>query len=333
MNGVASGGRRFRYAPTPTRELHVGNGLAALVGWGAARAARGAFVLRVEDIDASRCRPELTDSALADLHWLGVDWDEGPEAGGPCAPYIQSERLARYDSVLEQLRVAGLAYPCRCSRADVRVAMRAPHLHEGGETPYAGTCRPEGAAAGGALAPGRGGYRLDLRAVPGGAVVQVHDAWLGASVEDVRDTCGDFLLGRPGAPTYQLAAVADDIAMGVTDVVRGRDLAGSTARQMLLYRALGHAAPRFAHHPLLVDERGQKLSKRDRAVTLRAMRDDGVAPGGLRARLGAAVGLWGAGTRSATPQDFADAIEAFEAPAAALERNGARPPWHDGRWP
>ncbi len=336
----ASGRRRFRYAPTPTRELHVGNGLAALTGWAAARAAGGELVLRIEDIDRTRCRPALTSAALADLRWLGVDWDEGPDVGGAWGPYAQSERLGDYDRVLERLVGEGSAYPCQCSRAEVRAAQRAPHLQRGGETPYAGTCRPT-AGTSGVLADDRGGYRLNVHALGGAALVQVDDAWLGAGTEDVRATCGDFLLGRPGAPSYQLAVVTDDIAMGITDVVRGRDLAGSTARQVLLYRVLGQRAPRFAHHPLLVDGAGQKLSKRDRSLTLAAVRDGGMEAGALRARLGASIGLWSHAVRRADPSDFIDSVGVIEAVAAAATRPGGGTGaagaglagrWRDGPW-
>ncbi|MEZ4268381.1 MAG: tRNA glutamyl-Q(34) synthetase GluQRS [Myxococcota bacterium] len=340
MNPGASGQRRFRYAPTPTRELHVGNGLAALIGWAAARSVGGAFALRIEDIDRTRSRPELAAAALDDLRWLGVDWDEGPDVGGAFGPYVQSERMARYDAALAELDARGLVYACQCSRADVRAAMSAPHLQLGGEAPYAGTCRPthDGPRA---LAEDRGGYRLDVVSLGDAAVVQLEDAWLGPVTEDVRETCGDFLLGRPDAPTYQLAVVTDDIAMGITDVVRGHDLAGSTARQVLLYRAFGGAVPRFAHHPLLVDEQGQKLSKRDGALALSELRKSQMAPGELRARLGAAVGLWGADVRRAAARDFIEALREVGPaggpeptvdgrPASGEIRAGA---WHDGAWP
>lgn len=334
-----SGRRRFRYAPTPTRALHVGNGLAALIGWAAARAVGGAFVLRIEDIDRTRSTPDLAAAAIDDLRWLGVEWDEGPDVGGAWGPYTQSERLASYDRTLERLVEAGVAYACHCSRADVRAAQSAPHLHQGGELPYAGTCRPSGGAAG-RLSADRGGYRLNVDALGDAAVVRFDDRWLGPWTEDVRETCGDFLLGRPGAPTYQLAVVTDDVAMGITDVVRGRDLAGSTARQILLHRVLGEAAPSYAHHPLLVDEAGQKLSKRDRALALRAVRESGMAAGALRARLGAAIGLWDRAVGRAAPSDFIDGIRAIEGsgrpgtPSASLR---AQDPawgggWRDGPW-
>ncbi len=309
--------RRFRFAPTPSRPLHVGSALAALVGWGAARAAGGTLVLRVEDIDVARCRPEFEATLLEDLRWLGLDWDEGPDVGGPFGPYRQSARFERYDAWLEALARRGRAYPCTCSRAEVRAAQSAPHLHAGGEVPYPGTCRPGPGEAPRALHVDRGGYRLDVTAEGERARVVWDDLWCGRHVEDVRLTCGDFLLGRPGAPTYQLAVVADDGAMGITDVVRGRDLLGSTARQLLLHEALGQPAPRFGHHPLVTDEGGRKLSKREGDLALATFREAGDHPGELIARLGASVGMWSPAIRRADPGDFAEVLRGV-------------PAWHDG---
>ncbi len=290
-----------------------------------ARRAGGSFVLRVEDIDRQRCTPALERAALDDLRWLGLDWDEGPDVGGPFGPYRQSERTDRYDALLEALSAAGRTYVCACSRADIRRAQRAPHLHRGGERPYPGTCR--GAHA--RLRPDRGGYRLDVQGLGEGAVVRWQDACLGPQREDVRETSGDLLLGRPGAPTYHLAAVADDDAMGITHVVRGRDLAGSTARHILLRRALAEAtgAPpppplRYAHHPLVTAPDGRKLSKRDGAAALAALRAAGVPAARLRAALAVAVGLLPPGTRAASMEDLVDA-------AAGCQgwRDATLPPW------
>lgn len=315
--------RRFRFAPTPSRPLHLGNGLAALLGWGLARAAGARFVLRIEDIDRARCRPEFEASCLADLRWLGLDWDEGPDVGGAFGPYRQSERLDRYDALRDALVARGDAYPCACSRADVRAASSAPHAGASGEVPYPGTCRPDpagaasaAAARGAPLAVDRGGHRLDVTALGDDARVTWVDGLLGVQREDVRASCGDFLLGRPGEPTYQLAVVADDRAMGVTDVVRGRDLIDSTARQLLLHAALarvdGLAAPtpRFTHHPLLLDGGGRKLSKRDGDLALAAWREGGAAPASLRAALGRAVGLFSTSVTAASADDVVASLRA-----------------------
>lgn len=319
------GQRRFRYAPTPSRPLHAGSALAALIGWGAARAIGAEFILRIEDIDRTRCRPEHEASCLADLRWLGLDWEEGPDVGGPRGPYRQSERLGRYDDALATL--AG-TYTCVCSRAQVRAAQRAPHLQSGGELPYPGTCRPVPGSAepGHVTTADRGGLRLDVHALGDAATVSWSDVWTGEHSEDVRATCGDFLLGRPGHPTYQLACVLDDGAMGITDVVRGRDLQGSVGRQILLHRALGQRAPRWAHHPLLLDDTGRKLSKRDRAESLTGLREGGADRDALIAGLAASIRLVDGSVSRLTPEGFVDALR------RALGAAGV-PEWSDGLWP
>ena len=306
--------RRFRFAPTPSRLLHVGNGLAALIGWAAARHQRGAFILRIEDIDATRCKPEYEAACFEDLRWLGLDWDEGPDVGGPHEPYRQSERLERFDAALQDLVTRGAAYPCTCSRADIRTAQSAPHLHAAGERPYPGTCRGRGHSL-----EDRGGYRLDVEALGDAAEERWSDSWLGPQREDVRQTCGDFLLGRPGAPSYQLAVSVDDEAMQITDVVRGRDLLGSTGRQRVLHRHLDNEPPRFAHHPLLLDTNDDKLSKRDDALTLRALREGGCHPEALIAAVARAIGLVSPETRR---------LDAAHLVALLSER----PDWRDGCW-
>jgi len=312
VSGPADAARRFRFAPTPSRELHAGSALAALFGWAAARAAGGRFLLRIEDIDRARCRPEHEARLVEDLAWLGLDWDE--------PPLRQSERILIYDGVLAELVAAGAVFACRCSRADIRQAQSAPHLGldgEPAETPYPGTCRELGLPL---ADDGRGGYRLHVARLGEGAVVAWHDGLRGPAREDVRATSGDFLLGRPGQPTYQLAVVVDDRASGMSDVVRGRDLAGSTARQLLLHRRLGGPEPAFSHHPLLVDGAGHKLSKRDAALSLASLRAAGVDAPTLCAGLGRAIGLFGRGVLRAYPRDWADALA-----------SGAGP-LHDGRY-
>jgi glutamyl-tRNA synthetase len=315
---------RFRFAPTPSRELHVGNALAALFGWAKARAAGGRFVLRIEDIDRARSRSAFEEQIYRDLAWLGLDWDEGPDVGGPFAPYRQSERLGLYDRTLDALVAARLAYPCACSRADIRAAQSAPHHPTTGgepaELPYPGTCRDKALV----LPPDRGGLRLDLAAL-GDTAVSWRDGELGPQREEVAETAGDVLLGRHGQPTYQLAVVVDDRAMAVSDVVRGRDLLGSTGRQILIHRALARlddvaeAPPRFHHHPLLTGADGRKLSKRDEAPTLASL---AVAtdPAALRAHLGRAIGLFGRAVRRAAMRDWIDAM-------------GAHGALHDAPWP
>ncbi len=263
--------------------------------------------MRIEDIDRIRCRPEHEASLLDDLTWLGIDWDESPDLGGPHAPYRQSERLDRYDAILDQLEVHGLTYRCLCSRADLRQQQSAPHLglaHSPAEIPYPGTCRLARHAS---LEAHRGGVRLDIGNLPHPPVFTWDDRIAGRCDEDLRQSCGDFLLGRPGQPTYQLAVVADDLDMRITDVVRGRDLLGSTARQLALQSALGGPPPTYWHHPLVLDSEGQKLSKRDEAPTLESLRAGGLVPSRLIAGLGRALGLWDR-IAEATSRDFADAL-------------------------
>lgn len=313
-------GPRFRFAPTPSHALHLGNAVAALIGWAAARAAQGRFIVRVEDIDQGRARPHYIEGGLDALEWLGLDWDEGPRVGGPVGPYTQSERLDLYDQRLAQLAQARASYICTCSRAEIRSAQRAPHLHEGEERPYPGTCRPRPGDNGDrALSDDRGGARLHVNRLDAAAIVSWEDGWCGAQREDVRETCGDTLLGRPQRPTYQLAVVTDDIAMGITHVVRGEDLLGSTARQILLYRALGEATPSFAHHPLIVDENGTKLSKRDASLSIETWRDGDRAPGELLALLARALGLVGPDIARMVPQDWVELV------------GNQRPPWSNGQ--
>src|SRR5512140_665086 len=264
---------RGRCAPSPAGPLHLGNARTALLSWLAARAAGGAYLMRVEDLDAPRVRPGAEERLLADLRWLGLDWDEGPDVGGPFAPYRQSERAPLYAAALGRLRDAGAAYPCFCSRAEVAAAALAPH-GPGDEGPrYPGTCRE--------LSPAEVARRSQVRPpawrfrVPPGRV-EFRDGVHGPQVRDVAAETGDFVIARAdGIAAYQLAVVVDDAAMGVTEVVRGDDLLGSTARQLLLYRALGLPAPRFAHVPLVNGDDGARLAKRHAALSLDELRARG----------------------------------------------------------
>jgi glutamyl-tRNA synthetase len=277
---------RGRFAPSPSGDLHLGGARTALCAWLQARAAGGAFVLRIEDLDRPRTVEGAEARILADLRWLGLDWDEGPDVGGPSTPYRQSERVRQFAAAIKQLRDAGRAYPCFCSRAEVARAAQAPHGPADDGPRYPGTCRAltadEIAARSRLRAPS-----LRLRVEPG--EIAWSDGVWGAEREDVEARVGDFVLMRAdGVPAYQLAVVVDDAAMQVTDVVRGDDLRGSTARQLLLYRALGLAPPRFAHVPLMLGPDGARLSKRHGDIGVRA---SGEPPGRVVARLGATLGL------------------------------------------
>jgi glutamyl-tRNA synthetase len=281
--------RRGRYAPSPTGPLHLGNARTALLSWLAARKDGARYVLRVEDLDGPRVRPGLEGRILDELRWLGLDWDEGPDVGGPSAPYRQSERRDRYEAALERLRAAGAVYPCFCSRAEVAAASQAPHGASDDGPRYPGTCRALAADEVRARSERRRpAWRLRVPEGPVTFVDQLH----GPQAFDVSATVGDFVVARAdGVPAYQLAVAVDDAAMGVTDVVRGDDLLSSTARQLLVYRALDLAAPRFAHVPLVVGEDGERLAKRHGAPTLGELRARGASPARIVGLLAALSGL------------------------------------------
>ena len=261
---------RGRFAPSPSGRMHLGNLFCALLSYLSVKSRGGEWILRIEDLDTARCRPDYARQVEEDLRWLGLAWDEGGSAGGPDAPYFQSERTALYEAALARLRGMGLVYPCFCTRAQLHAAS-APH-REDGLTVYPGTCRgltPEDIAR--REAAGRKGA-LRLR-VPE-ETVTFTDGHLGEVTEYLPTDCGDFLLRRSdGLFAYQLAVVVDDAAMGVTEVVRGADLLSSTPRQLLLYELLGWEAPEFYHFPLLLSLDGRRLSKRDRDLGLGALRE------------------------------------------------------------
>ena len=300
---------RGRIAPSPTGLLHIGH---AVTFWRAherACAAGGKLVLRIEDLDRDRCRREFADAIIEDLHWFGLDWDEGPDIGGPFAPYIQSQKRSRYLEAWEKLRLGGLIYPCKCSRKDVADASLAPH-DENEEPIYPGTCRPgpSGIEAAVSAAPGknlpatrlssqRGGRIIPAATaetpaethwrfrVPDGERIEFVDERIGRQSAVAGCDFGDFIVWRrDDVPAYQLAVVVDDVAMRISEVARGEDLLLSTFRQLLLYRALDLVPPRFFHTSLVVDESGKRLAKRHGSPSLRALRESGLAPEELRAR-------------------------------------------------
>lgn len=280
---------RGRFAPSPTGELHLGSAAAALFCAAAAKKSAGALLLRVEDLDRDRVIPGVIPAMLEDLRFLGVTWDEGPDLGGPVGPYVQSERLPRYEAALAALAEAGLTYLCDCSRAEIARAASAPHAGEEGPR-YPGTCRPHGMRPRAFRRPPA--VRL---AVPEGEAgrAEVLDAVLGPFTEQVGEVTGDFVLRRgDGVFAYQLAVVVDDLAMGITEVVRGADLAASAPRQVLLARLLGGTPPRFAHVPLLLGPGGARLAKRDRGMTIREHREASPARTSGRALARAIAGAY-----------------------------------------
>jgi len=291
---VLAAAPRGHYAPSPTGPIHVGNARTALAAWLSVRSRGGAFVWRLEDLDTPRVVPGLAAAQREDLAWLGLDWDEGPDIGGPYAPYAQSQRSPFYEEALVRLAAAGRLFPCRRSRKDLAAIASAPHGPESG-APYPAAFRPERLEPGW-LARLQGARRPDaaIRFLVAGRPVAWTDRVYGPRVERVDETVGDFVLKRrDGLYAYQLAVVVDDLAMGIDDVVRGADLLGSTARQIQLIAALGGTPPEYAHVPLVVNERGEKLSKRDGGATLRALREAGVRPAALTGWLAASLGLLG----------------------------------------
>jgi glutamyl-tRNA synthetase len=284
---------RGRFAPSPTGMLHLGNARTALLAWLHARAAGGAFVMRVEDLDPGRVRPGLMEAQFADLRWLGLDWDEGPDVGGDFGPYVQTQRTARYDEALRRLAALGRLFTCVCTRRDLAAAASAPH-GAGDEGPrYPGTCRArEVAAADGKFGADGGGSPVALRYRVEPGEVCFDDLLQGRACFNPAAEAGDFVVRRKdGVAAYQLAVVADDAAMGITDVVRGADLLSSTARQLLIYRDLGLPAPRFLHVPLLLGPDGERLAKRHGAVSLADAREAGVSPERVVGWLAATCGL------------------------------------------
>ena len=261
---------RGRFAPSPSGRMHLGNLFCALLSWLSVKSQGGEWILRIEDLDTARCRPDYARQVEEDLRWLGLAWDEGGSAGGPDAPYFQSERTALYEAALARLRGMGLVYPCFCTRAQLHAAS-APH-REDGLTVYPGTCR--GLTAEDIARREAAGRKGALRLRVPEETVTFTDGHLGEVTEYLPTDCGDFLLRRSdGLFAYQLAVVVDDAAMGVTEVVRGADLLSSTPRQLLLYELLGWEAPEFYHFPLLLSLDGRRLSKRDGDLGLGALRE------------------------------------------------------------
>ena len=279
-------GYRGRIAPSPTGLLHVGHARTFWKAYCRARQAGGTLVLRNEDLDPQRSKAEFAHAMLEDLRWLGMHWQEGPDVGGTFGPYSQSERRAHYFAVWKRLLERGCIYPCTCSRRELSEIAQAPHEGgraavrlEGDEGPmYPGTCRGKAGAAGSQGRLGPAGVNWRFR-VPDGEAVVFEDGDFGVQRFVAGEDFGDFpVWRRDDVPGYQLAVVADDEAMRITEVVRGADLLLSTARQILLFRALGWEAPRWYHCPLVVDERGERLAKRHDALAIRTLREQGKTP-------------------------------------------------------
>ncbi len=287
---------RGRLAPSPTGYLHVGHARTFWTAFERARDADATLVMRMEDLDAERSRADFADAALEDLRWLGIRWQEGPDLGGPYGPYVQSERGILYAAAWRRLLASGCLYACHCSRKDIESALAAPHESEQAgkrvseldplddEPIYPGTCRhltgnPSQQPSGVDSAEG-----INWRfRVPDGEAIEFIDGNLGGNLGPQRFVAGkdfgDFVVWRrDGSPSYQLACVVDDAAMRITEVVRGEDLLKSTARQILLNRALGFESPAWYHCRLVVDRKGQRLAKRHDSLSLRILRERGLTP-------------------------------------------------------
>jgi glutamyl/glutaminyl-tRNA synthetase len=280
---------RGRLAPSPTGYLHVGHARTFWTAYERARNAGGKLVMRMEDLDPDRSRASYASAALEDLHWLGIRWHEGPDQGGRFGPYLQSQRRQVYLDAWRRLLRLGRLYPCRCSRKDLEAATVAPHesaadAHPDDEPIYPGTCRKYHSIV--AQIAGSRARELELPeglnwrfAVPEGEVVEFEDGNLGPQRFVAGRDFGDFVVWRrDGVPSYQLACVVDDAAMHITEVVRGADLLKSTARQILLNRALGYIDPRWHHCKLVIDHDGKRLAKRNDALSLRTLREQGLSP-------------------------------------------------------
>jgi glutamyl/glutaminyl-tRNA synthetase len=291
---------RGRLAPSPTGYLHVGHARTFWTAYLRAREAEGTLVMRMDDLDTERSRAAYADAAMEDLRWLGIRWQEGPDKsgydkGGPYAPYAQSKRRAVYVAAWQTLLKRGCLFACRCTRKDLETALGAPHERaqagdgkaegqEDDEPIYPGTCRkfsgyvPQlpGPTATPLDAPGPINWRFR---VPDGEVIEFEDGNLGRQRFVAGKDFGDFVVWRrDGVASYQLACAADDAAMGITEVVRGADLLKSTARQILLNRALGFKDPAWYHCKLVVDHNGRRLAKRHDALSLRTLRQRGLTP-------------------------------------------------------
>ncbi len=271
-----------RLAPSPTGALHLGNARTFLINWLMARQNGWKIVLRIEDIDGPRIKTSADQLAIDDLHWLGIDWDEGP--------IYQTARAGLYREALDRLIAAGVAYPCVCSRKEIELAASAPHAEDGAAV-YPGTCRGKFASIDEAQAIS--GKPPAIRFNAGEQTVDFTDAFAGRQRFETA-ALGDFVIAKADAtPAYQLAVVVDDAAMGVTHVVRGDDLLDSTPRQILLYRALGLEAmiPTYYHLPLVIGADGRRLAKRHGDTRLATYRAAGVSADRLRAVIARWIGV------------------------------------------
>lgn len=274
-----------RFAPSPSGRMHLGNIYTAVMSWLSVKSRDGRWILRIEDLDPQRSKMEYARIIEDDLLWLGLEWDEGGiEGKGSNGPYLQSERHELYQEALDKLMGMGLCYPCTCTRAEI-LATQAPHESDG-RVIYKGNCRPEEIGETWLrwrmhepCVPTRrqlnhSSYSSSIRIFVPDEDIKFTDMIQGPQCVNLAQQCGDFIVKRSdGAWAYQLAVVVDDALMGVTEVMRGKDLLLSTAQQIYLYRLLGYTSPEFAHLPLITNENGIRLSKRDKSLSMEFLRE------------------------------------------------------------
>ncbi len=271
---------RVRFAPSPTGYLHIGGARTAMFNWLLARHSGGTFILRIEDTDEGRSKPEYEQVIFDELRWLGIDWDEGPDVGGPHAPYRQTERTADYRAAAQRMLDAGTAYRCTCTAERID-ALRAAQEQTKGRAGYDGHCRDLN------LGPDCGPHTIRLRVGPGQTVVD--DLIKGQVVYENVELDDLILVRTDGMPTYNFVVVCDDVAMEMTHVLRGDEHLNNTPKQLLIYKALGATPPRFGHMPLILNLEGKKMSKRDGETSVAEYRHNGFLPEGMTnylARLG-----------------------------------------------
>lgn len=271
---------RVRFAPSPTGALHVGGARTAIYNWALARRTGGTFILRIDDTDPERSTADNTAQILRSLQWLGLDWDEGPEVGGPFGPYFQTLRAENYRAALERMKANGSAYPCFCSPGELEAKREAARSGDG-SVGYDRACRRLGAGTVAERLAAGEPHVWRLRVPEGRGDIVVDDAVRGETVFPA-SAMDDFVLVRSdGTPTYNFATVVDDADMEITHVIRGDDHLSNTPRQILVFEALGHAVPRFAHLSMIWGADGKKLSKRHGATSVEAFADEGILPEAL----------------------------------------------------
>jgi glutamyl-tRNA synthetase len=271
---------RVRFAPSPTGHLHIGGARTAIYNWAFARRMSGTFILRIDDTDPERSTDENVQAILRGLRWLGLDWDEGPDADGEYGPYFQTQRADTYVRALETLKRNGHAYPCFCTAEELE-ARRGEARERGGFAGYDGTCRCI-ASAEAAARINEGQPHVWRIPVPRDREEVAFDDAIRGHLSFPASSLDDFVLVRSdGTPTYNFASVVDDVLMDITHVIRGDDHISNTPRQILVFEGLGHAVPVFGHLPMIWGSDGKRLSKRHGATSVEAYRDEGYLPEAL----------------------------------------------------